>query len=82
MLDPSTFTPQNLLTLARVTLTAIADGEGQLVIQLIPRPSESTNAGNGFTFRVVNDEDLEDILKLETCSWQSAIESGWRIVQG
>lgn len=81
MLDPSTFTPQNLLTLARVTQTSATDGKSQLVIQPIPRPSESTSAGNGFTFGVTNDEDMEEANDSETWSWQGAVESGWRVVQ-
>ena len=79
MLDPSTFTPQNLLVLAWVTLTSVTDGEAQLVIQPIPRPS--TSAGNGFTSRVVSDGDLGDTIDSETWSWQNAVESEWRIVQ-
>ena len=81
MLDQSTFTPQNLLMLARVTLTSVTDGEGQLVIQPIPRPSESTSARNGFNLQATNNEDLEGTIESETWSWQNAVKSEWRVIQ-
>ena len=70
-----TYTPENLLTLAR--LVSVSQPDDTVVVQPIPRPGTNTISFGG----VIDDVEMEQGISEEIFSWKDIIDGEWRYVQ-
>jgi len=74
-INPATYTPENLLTLARVVF--ISQTDDKVAVQPIPRPGTSMISFGG----VLDDEEPGDGENEETFAWRDIINAEWRLVR-
>jgi hypothetical protein len=74
-INPTTYTPEHLLTLAR--LVSMSQPDDTVVVQPIPRPGTNTISFGG----VVDGVEMEQGAGEETFSWKDIVNGEWRYAQ-
>ncbi|KIM83320.1 hypothetical protein PILCRDRAFT_819569 [Piloderma croceum F 1598] len=74
-INPTTYTPEHLLTLAR--LVSMSQPDDTVVVQPIPRPGTNTISFGG----VIDDVEMEQGAGEETFSWKDIVNGEWKYVQ-
>lgn len=77
-MNPRTFTPEVLLTVARIVQLPDANAEKQLAVRQLLRPGA---AQMSFSFGLAENEDEEEEGDEEVHEWNDALTAGWRIIE-
>jgi len=77
-INPTTYSPENLLTLAR--LISISQPDDKVVVQPIPRPGTST-ISFGKLLEDTGVAEGEEEAEEESFAWKDIVNGEWRLVQ-